>query len=62
MESLMRVSSPFVTDSDNLLPWEYLKSYYHFHESDTKGKEYNVGCIICGGFITFIFSKYRRGI
>jgi hypothetical protein len=43
----MRVSSTSVTDSDNLLPWEHLKSYYYLHESDLKGKEYNVRCIIC---------------
>jgi hypothetical protein len=43
------VSSTSVTDSDNLLPWEHLKSYYHLQESDMKGEEYTVRCIICGG-------------
>jgi hypothetical protein len=48
MESLMRVSTTSVTDSENLLPWEHLKYFYHLHESNMKGKEYNIGCIICG--------------
>jgi hypothetical protein len=45
----MRVSSTSVTNSDNLLPWEHLKSYYHLHERDMKGEDYNVRCIICDG-------------
>jgi len=49
MESLMRVSSTSVTDSDNLLPCEHLKSNYHLHESDIKSEEYNIRYIICGG-------------
>jgi hypothetical protein len=42
----MRVSSTCVTDSDKLLSWEHLKSYYHLHESDMKGEEYNVRFIL----------------
>jgi hypothetical protein len=45
----MRVSPTSVTDSDNLLPWEHFKSYYHLQESDMKGEECNVHRIICGG-------------
>jgi hypothetical protein len=44
----MRVSSTSVTDSVNLLRYEHLKSYYHLHESDMKGEDYNVRCVICG--------------